>query len=149
MTDHKLFIDSWGFICLFSSGEPHHLEVKEYFNKCMSIKYRMLTSNLVISEVITLLYRKLGHEKSKVSIDYLFESIDAGLLECIWSDHTNTKNALELRYRLKDKPGISFVDLSSMIIMKDAEITEVLTADKHFQQVNMGFELKPELAKCL
>ena len=42
-------------------------------------------------------------------------------------------------------PKISFTDLSSMVLMKEFGISEVLTMDKHFVQVNMGFELQPVL----
>ena len=38
-----------------------------------------------------------------------------------------------------DKPYISFFDFSSFVIMKELKISEVLTADKHFEEIGMGF----------
>jgi predicted nucleic acid-binding protein len=49
----------------------------------------------------------------------------------------------ELRKRFKDKPGISFTDFTSMVIMQEQNIQYVLTMDKHFSQVGMGFSTIP------
>lgn len=35
---------------------------------------------------------------------------------------------------------MSFVDFSSFIVMKEKGITEALTADKHFDEVGLGFK---------
>jgi predicted nucleic acid-binding protein len=49
----------------------------------------------------------------------------------------------KLRLQLRDKPRISFTDMTSMIVMREQGIRRVLTADTHFQQVSMGFETLP------
>jgi predicted nucleic acid-binding protein len=51
--------------------------------------------------------------------------------------------ALSLRRRFHDKPLISFTDLTSMAIMSELEIEEVVTEDEHFLQVGMGFRKIP------
>jgi uncharacterized protein len=52
--------------------------------------------------------------------------------------------ALELRRRFRDKPEISFTDLTTMAIMRELEITRVVTEDNHFLRVNLGFVTLPE-----
>ncbi len=42
-----------------------------------------------------------------------------------------------------DKPDISFVEFTSMVVMQDLGITDVFTGDAHFQQVGPGFRLLP------
>jgi len=44
-----------------------------------------------------------------------------------------------MRLRYRDKPDISFTDLTSFAIMEEENITAVLTNDRHFSQVNLGF----------
>ena len=51
--------------------------------------------------------------------------------------------AWDLRRKYHDKPDISFVDFTSMVVMLDLGITEVFTGDDHFWQVNLGFQLVP------
>lgn len=145
MTNFKVLIDSWGFISLFNSKDTFHIKTSEYFDDCLNKQYEFFTSNFIVSETITFLYRNFGHEKSKPRVDKLFENIESGLINCILLNEDRMKKALELRYKYHDKPKISFVDLTSMVIMRELTINEVLTMDKHFEQVNMGFELKPVL----
>jgi len=40
-------------------------------------------------------------------------------------------------------PDISFVDFTSMVVLRDLGIQDVFTGDAHFQQVNLGFRLHP------
>ena len=52
-------------------------------------------------------------------------------------------SAWKLRKRLQDKPKISFTDFTSMAIMEEKGIKNVLTEDEHFMQVGMGFQRVP------
>jgi len=51
---------------------------------------------------------------------------------------------LELRKRFRDKPDISFTDLTTMAIMRELQLELVLTQDNHFLHVGMGFRRLPE-----
>ena len=48
-----------------------------------------------------------------------------------------------LRLKLHDKPTISFTDLTSMVVMEELGINQVMTGDAHFSQVGLGFQLVP------
>jgi predicted nucleic acid-binding protein len=50
---------------------------------------------------------------------------------------------IDLRKQFSDKPRISFTDLSTMAIMIELGITDVLTAGQHFTHVGMGFRALP------
>ena len=145
MMNHKIFIDSWGFISLFNKKEYYNKSVIEYFRSCTESRYQIFTTNFVISETITHLYRDIGHDRSKPGTEALLEKIELGILHYVEIDYERLKKTLGLRYKFKDKPKISFTDLTSIVVMKEFEINEILTMDKHFEQVNLGFELKPVL----
>ena len=51
--------------------------------------------------------------------------------------------AWTLRNRFHDKPLISFTDLTSMALMAEMDLTDILTDDDHFLQVGMGFQKVP------
>lgn len=51
--------------------------------------------------------------------------------------------AISLRKKYRDKPDISFTDLTSIVVIKDLQINEILTADKHFLQVGLDIKLLP------
>jgi predicted nucleic acid-binding protein len=46
--------------------------------------------------------------------------------------------AWNLRLRYKDKPRVSFTDLTSFVV-RESHIRRVLTADAHFGQIGLGF----------
>ncbi|MCL5995064.1 MAG: hypothetical protein M1546_03285 [Chloroflexi bacterium] len=48
-----------------------------------------------------------------------------------------------LRLKFSDKPDISFTDLTSMVVMTELGITQIMTADAHFTHVGMGFQCVP------
>ena len=56
----------------------------------------------------------------------------AGLLQVERITPERFDAAYRLRLRYRDKPDISFTDLTSFVVMKELGIREVLTADAHF-----------------
>jgi len=48
-----------------------------------------------------------------------------------------------MRQKYHDKPDISFVDFTSIVVKQDLGIIEVFSGDGHFQQVGLSFRLLP------
>jgi predicted nucleic acid-binding protein len=62
-------------------------------------------------------------------------------VESIAANRFRKAYALRLRYR--DKPRISFTDLTSFVVMQELGIRRVLTQDAHFVQAHLGFQVVP------
>ncbi|ETW92513.1 MAG: hypothetical protein ETSY1_43290 [Candidatus Entotheonella factor] len=77
------------------------------------------------------------------SVNYIQQAIDTGYLLRLWITPERFESALALRRRFQDKPQISFTDFTSMVVMMEYGITQVLTEDDHFMQVGMGFQIVP------
>lgn len=59
-------------------------------------------------------------------------------------EHINSERfekAKGLRLKYQDKPMISFTDLTSMVVMRELGIKDILTEDEHFKHVGMNFHL--------
>jgi len=140
----KIFIDTWGWIVLRNKREPKHTEIEEWYkNFRKSGKGLIYTSDYVLDETYTLLFRHLPFPQAKESVKYLDEAITQ---KYIVLENVNLKRfdvAKSYRLKFDDKPKISFTDFTSMAIMRDLGISEVLTNDDHFLQVGMGFKLIP------
>ena len=76
-------------------------------------------------------------------MDNLFHSVQMGRLQLVYVSPAQFQEAYQLRLRYHDKPDISFVDFTSMVVMQELGIAEVFTGDGHFQQVGLGFRLLP------
>lgn len=134
-------MDTWGWLVLADSCDPAHagaaLCYKEYGSKGGGI----VTSNFVLGETFTLLFRRRPFEEAQRFASGLLESPFIHV-ESVTEDRF--KKAFELRKKFSDKPTISFTDLSSMRIMVELKISDVLTADSRFGHVGLGFRLLPE-----
>ena len=137
----KLFVDTWGWLALADRGDAKHEAAAECYRERSRVSKQVVTSNFVLDELLTLVFLRLSFgEASKFANAVLASpSVTTELVT-----RERFKAAMELRMRFSDKPRISFTDLTSMAIMKDVGVTEVMTADQHFTQVGMGFHILPD-----
>jgi predicted nucleic acid-binding protein len=136
-----LFVDTWGWLTLRDKSERRHAEMWQAFESFQQPEHRIFTSDFVLDETFTLLFRRLPFAAARESMELLATSMDEGSLVSIPITGTRFKAAQALRLRYQDKPAISFTDLTSMAVMQEFNIQKILTEDNHFAQVGLGFEL--------
>jgi predicted nucleic acid-binding protein len=96
-----------------------------------------------LDETFTLLFRRLPFPQARESLETLDDAIQDGYLRLEQITPERFEQAKRLRLRFQDKPRISFTDLTSMVVMNELGIANILTGDAHFIQVEMGFQLAP------
>jgi len=97
----------------------------------------------VLAESMTPLFGVLNFGKAQQFMLTLFQLVRSGRYQLLFVTPDQFERAWQLRQKYHDKPDISFVDFTSMVVMRDLGIQDVFTADAHFQQVNLGFRLHP------
>jgi predicted nucleic acid-binding protein len=137
----KLFIDTWGWLALADRREVRHQSVAKFYAERSRTHGRVVTSNFVLDEFFTLLFGRRPFAEASRFSSALLASPNV-TVELVGRERFDS--AFELRLKLADKPRISFTDLTSMIIMQELGILDVMTADDHFQQVGLGFRTMPE-----
>jgi predicted nucleic acid-binding protein len=138
-----IFIDTWGWLTLRDRREARHGEVDRFYREARRRRDSVYTSDYVRDETITLLFRRLPFVRAKESLQYIQQAIAEGYLRLEWMTPQRFEKAIELRDRFQDKSRISFTDLTSMVVMSEREIEEILTEDDHFLHVGMGFRKVP------
>ena len=113
----KVFVDTWGWLALGHAKDPWHNEVVSLFKKVKDEEKSFYTSDYILDELITLLFRR---------------------------EHFS--EAWKLREKLDDKPKISFTDLTSAVVMKSNNIQTVLTDDDHFLQIGYDLMRIPDIS---
>lgn len=143
MDNEPIFVDTWGWMALGHSKKHHHADVRRIYQELRKNQIPIYTSDYVLDELITLLFRRETYDEAVHFLEGIQSSAALGQLqvERVTSDRFFT--AWELRKRFQDKPTISFTDLTSMAIMDERGILKVLTEDEHFIQVGMGFSIVP------
>ncbi len=139
-----IFMDTWSWLAYGHRRDAYHAKLMELVEACVSQRTPIHTSDYVLDELITLLFRRESHEEAVRFLDGLFADSARGTLQIQKVTTERFQAALELRKRFRDKPDISFTDLTSMAIMRELQISAVVTEDNHFLHVGMGFERWPK-----
>jgi len=137
----KVLLDTWAWLTLKDRTEKKHSKVIKYCENAVKTKSRLYTTDFILSETFTLLFKRMHTETALTALKDIEESIEGGYIELIRIDQERFKKSIELRRKLKDKPDISFVDISTMVVMKHVGIKKIITGDAHFQHVGFDFQL--------
>ncbi len=138
----NILIDSWGWIALADQRDTYHKEVVvTYQNSILATKNTLITTDYIVAETLTALRSCIGHEKSVQWLSMIQDEVLRGTLGLIHINQKLWTESTELLRKYSDKPDISFTDFTSFVVMKELKISHVFTGDRHFEQVNMGFQL--------
>jgi len=137
------FVDTWGWVALGNRRDAHHDSVTGLFRTFQSDGIPIYTSDYVLDELITLLFRRESYDRAAQFMETLLAAREAHELTVDRITSPCFDAAWELRKRFQDKPCISFTDLCSMAIMLERGISQVITDDDHFLHVGLGFETLP------
>lgn len=138
-----LFVDSWGWIALANAQDDAHETVRKLYHDEREAGFKIVTTDFVLDEVITFLFSKIVPQPAEKYVQGLIDSAREGHLQLEQISAGRFKSAWDLRLKYRDKPDISFTDLTSFVVMKELGIKRALTNDRHFTQVNLGFQTIP------
>ena len=138
-----LFIDTWGWLALANDQDPAYGKVTPLRQQYLQRGAAWVTTDYVLDETITRLFAARPFAQAAAFCSGVLAAQRAGsiALEPITSERFQSAYRLRLRYR--DKPRISFTDLTSITVMRELGIRHVLTGDAHFTQVHLGFQVLP------
>ncbi len=133
MTD-LLFVDTSAWFALVNRRDPDHQAAREILE---SFRGRLVTSNFVFDETVTLCLQRLGHPAALRVGDELF---GGELVDLARATDDDERAAWELFRRRKDKK-YSFTDCVSFVLMKRLGIRRAAAFDDDFRRE--GFAVVP------
>jgi len=137
-----LFVDTWGWIVLADARDPQHDAVVTLRRKHTETGV-LVTTDFVLDETFTRLFSGSTFAEAERYCSAVLRARDAGILRVEAITSQRYAHAYRLRLRYRDKPRISFTDLTSFSVMTELGIRDVLTADAHFAAVQLGFRVLP------
>ena len=138
-----LFVDTWGWLALRDKGEQRHRETVVAFDGGRAEGGGIVTTDYVLDETLTLLFRRLAFQKARASLEALLAAVDEGAITLVTITGVRFREAVKLRLKFKERPEISFTDFTSIVVMRELGLKRVLTEDRHFAQVGLELELVP------
>ncbi len=124
--------------------DPYHeAAVRERRARSDSPTPLLVTTDYVLDETFTRLFARCSFPVAQKFSEAILKAEEAGLLKLERIHPERFREAYRLRLRYKDKPSISFTDLTSFVVMKELGTGDVLTGNAHFEQVQLGFRRLP------
>ena len=137
MENNTLFVDTGAWFALADKSDQHHLRAVKVYPKLLSSCHHLTTTNLVIAETYILIRHAIGHQPA---IRFLKNIAASPRIVKIYSDSA-MEEAAENTLRKYQDQAFSFTDAVSFAVMKQYNIMEAFSFDRHF--VIAGFILTP------
>jgi predicted nucleic acid-binding protein len=139
----KLLVDTWGWLSLRDRRETQHQTVTQFYRNFRTQGGQVYTTDYILDETFTLLFKRLPFEQAHASVKMIDESVASGYLNLEWMTPERFERTKALRLKLQDKPSISFTDLFSMTIIEELDISVILTGDAHFTHTGLSVQVVP------
>lgn len=131
----RLFVDTGAFCAFFNSADPSHAAVEAVL---FAWQDRLVTSDYVFDELVTLLRRRAGHAAAVKA----GRALRSGDIVLVTSVEGADLNAAWQRFEKEGDKGYSFTDCTSFALMKRLGVRTAAAVDAHFRQA--GFKILPE-----
>ena len=128
-------MDTGAFLGRYLEGDQHHGVACAKWTSLARTPRPLSTSNLVISETLTLLARKAGHEFALRKAALIYSSSELRILR---PDGADELRALEFFKKFADQDA-SFTDCVSFALMRRLRYRTAFSFDRHFKMA--GFEI--------
>jgi predicted nucleic acid-binding protein len=123
-----VFVDSSGWIALFSLRDAHHREADRLFRSAIERSVPLLTTNLVAAEVHRLLLFRAGIPAATRALDVLDRSGSLTMHFAVAADHRAARAWIGSSADQK----ITYTDAVSFAVMKAAGVSTFLGFDRDF-----------------
>ena len=130
MGARDVFVDSGAFHALLVRNDPHHQNAATWLQRIQKERRGLVTTDYIVDETVTLL--KARHVSQQVPRFFeVLQKSDFLVLEWIGEDRFFTACDFLLKH---SDHAWSFTDCTSFVVMKEMEICDALTADRHFHE---------------
>ena len=129
----RVFVDTSAFYALASETDRWHASARALHEQLKRDGDGFVTTNYVILEAVSLLQRRHGVSEAERFGDGVADRADV-----VWIEAAQHRAAWKL-WRERHNRGLSLVDCSSFVVMRDREIRRAFAFDEQFREA--GFTL--------
>ena len=134
-----IFVDTSAWYALEVEDDSNHSPATRFLELLKRGRYgSLLTTDYVLDETLTLLLLRRG---SAAALSFLDKVNRSKSIRIIWIDSSLFWKTIEFMKERTDKRW-SFTDFTSLLIMKQTNVTNAFTFDENFEQA--GFLMLPK-----
>lgn len=131
----RVFVDTSAWFAYVRRDDPDHDAVVKVLTEWEG---RLVTSNFIFDEVVTLVRFRLGHAAAAKVGETLKDPETVDLIQLLPEDEEDAW-AWFVRHQDKD---YSYTDCTSFALMRRLHIGAAVAVDQHFRQA--GFQIRPD-----
>lgn len=128
---NKIFVDTLFLVALINRRDQYHQQARELADRFNG--YPLLTTDAILLEFGNALARNYKNEAADL-IEYFLSAEEAEIFRLT---HELFDKAFDL-YKSYQDQSWGLVDCISFVVMREANVTQALTCDRHFIQA--GFQ---------
>jgi predicted nucleic acid-binding protein len=132
-----VFVDTAGWMACADASDPSHASSSKARDTALEQGALLVTTDYVMDETLTLIRMRLGLPAARA---WLQQVEGSSRLRWEWVGMERAEKARKAFFRFRDK-SYSFTDCTSLVVMQELRLKQVLTTDRHFRQ--MGFQVLP------
>jgi predicted nucleic acid-binding protein len=132
-----IFVDTGAFLARYVQRDQYHAIAVSFWDELSIAGLHCVTTNLVISETLTLLARRTSN---KFAAERARQFYASSALQIERPDANDEASAIIL-LESHAAQRVSFCDCVSFVIMRRLQLTEVFGFDGHF--ATAGFNVRP------
>lgn len=137
-----IFVDASAWVARFKRDDRDHQRAVDIFRGQIPDDIPLITSNVVLYEVLTVLSMKAGKEHALQFGHWFYEkAVKRGMITQVFVDEAVEQKAWQLFQSVANK-NVSFVDCTSVVLAADWDASEIVTFDKHFSQLIKSLDVK-------
>jgi predicted nucleic acid-binding protein len=119
------------------ASDPAHSRARARRDAAMEGGSVLVTTDYVVDETLTLIRMRLGLDAAEA----WWQQVEgSSRVRWEWIDQPRAEKARAVFFRYRDK-SYSFTDCTSLVVMRELKLRQVLTTDDHFRQ--LGFQVLP------
>ena len=124
----RLFVDTSAWYPLADAGHPDHGPVSAGLRAGVAAGAQIVTTNMVVAETQALLLRRAGGNAALAFVDAVHQPPN----RVEYATPPRVEAAVDQWLRRYTDERFSLTDAISFVVMKELEIREALTLDRHF-----------------
>lgn len=124
-----MFVDSSGWIALFSARDQNHGAADRIFGRLVERQTALMTTNLILAEIHRLVLYRAGMSAAAASLERVASS---PLVTIEFATSAHHRTALEWLQKLQSRE-ITYTDAVSFAVMEMSRCPSVVTFDMDFE----------------
>ncbi|QWR78745.1 type II toxin-antitoxin system VapC family toxin [Candidatus Magnetomonas plexicatena] len=125
-----VFVDTSALVAFFDKADEMHLEARSKMEIIKRKKLKLLLTNFIFDEALTLCVTRTNHETAVKMGEFIFSS---NIIEIVWLNEELQRKAWEYFKRHSDKI-YSFTDCTSFLVMQKMEMQLFFSFDEDFKR---------------